>query len=135
IVAVLRRRFPDIAGPHRQDICYATTNRQEAIKAIAKRCDLILVIGSPNSSNSLRLVEVARAAGCPRAALVQRAAELDWSLLDGVGTVGLTAGASAPEMLVTETLAALGDAYALEMEEVEVTRESVRFNVPRALSA
>jgi 4-hydroxy-3-methylbut-2-enyl diphosphate reductase len=135
IVAVLRRRFPDIAGPHRQDICYATTNRQEAIKAIAARCDLILVIGSPNSSNSLRLVEVARAAGCARAVLVQRAAELDWSLLDGVGTVGLTAGASAPESLVRETLDALGDAYDLDMEEVVVTRESVRFNVPHALSA
>ena len=135
IVTVLRRRFPEIAGPHRQDICYATTNRQEAVKAIAARCDLILVIGAPNSSNSLRLVEVARSAGCPRAALVQRAAELDWSLLDGVRTIGLTAGASAPENLVRETLAALRDAYDLKYEEVEVTRESVRFNVPRALTA
>ncbi|MEX2649400.1 MAG: 4-hydroxy-3-methylbut-2-enyl diphosphate reductase [Alphaproteobacteria bacterium] len=135
IVAVLRRRFPTMAGPHKQDICYATTNRQEAVKAIAERCDLILVIGAPNSSNSLRLVEVARSAGCPRAALVQRARELDWSLLDGVATVGLTAGASAPEALVVETLGALGTAFEVTVEEIEVTRESVRFNVPRALSA
>ena len=135
IVGVLRRRFPTMAGPHKQDICYATTNRQEAVKAIAGRCDLILVIGAPNSSNSVRLVEVAKAAGCARAALVQRAAELDWSLLDGVATVGLTAGASAPESLVVETLGALGRAFALTVEEVEVTREDVRFNVPRALTA
>ena len=135
IVGVLRRRFPRMAGPHKQDICYATTNRQEAVKAIAERCDLILVIGAPNSSNSVRLVEVARSAGCPRAALLQRAADLDWSLLDGVGTVGLTAGASAPESLVVETLSALGQAFHVVVEEIEVTRESVRFNVPRALSA
>jgi 4-hydroxy-3-methylbut-2-enyl diphosphate reductase len=135
IVAVLRRRFPAIAGPHKQDICYATTNRQEAVKAIADRCDLILVIGAPNSSNSLRLVEVARSAGCPRAALVQRARDLDWSLLNGVKTVGVTAGASAPEALVVETLGALGEAYEVTVEEIEVKRESVRFNVPRALSA
>jgi 4-hydroxy-3-methylbut-2-enyl diphosphate reductase len=96
---------------------------------------LILVIGAPNSSNSLRLVEVARSAGCPRAALLQRAGDLDWALLDGVGTVGLTAGASAPEALVVETLSALGQAFHVVVEEIEVTRESVRFNVPRALSA
>jgi len=135
IVGVLRRRFPRLAGPHKKDICYATTNRQEAVKVIAERCDLILVIGAPNSSNSVRLVEVARSAGCPRTALLQRAADLDWSLLDGVGTVGLTAGASAPEYLVVETLSALGQAFHVVVEEIEVTRESVRFNVPRALSA
>ncbi|MSP82710.1 MAG: 4-hydroxy-3-methylbut-2-enyl diphosphate reductase [Alphaproteobacteria bacterium] len=133
IVDVLRRRFPRIAGPHRQDICYATTNRQEAIKAIAGRCDLILVIGSPNSSNSLRLVEVARTAGCPRSALVQRARDIDWSLFDGVERVGLTAGASAPETLVEEALGALAGAYELTVEEVVVRREDVRFNVPREL--
>jgi 4-hydroxy-3-methylbut-2-enyl diphosphate reductase len=133
IVAVLRRRFPRIAGPHRQDICYATTNRQEAVKAIARRCDLILVIGAPNSSNSLRLVEVARSAGCPRSALVQRARDIDWSVFDGVQCVGLTAGASAPETLVEEALGALAEAFDLTLEEVVVRREDVRFNVPRVL--
>jgi 4-hydroxy-3-methylbut-2-enyl diphosphate reductase len=133
IVAVLRRRFPGIAGPHRQDICYATTNRQEAVKAIARRCDLILVIGAPNSSNSLRLVEVARSAGCPRSALVQRARDIDWSVFDGVQCVGLTAGASAPETLVEEALGALAEAFDLTLEEVVVRREDVRFNVPRVL--
>jgi len=135
IVAVLRRRFPAIAGPHRKDICYATTNRQDAVKAIARNCDFILVIGAPNSSNSLRLVEVARSAGCPDSALVQRARDLDWSKLEGVGRLGITAGASAPESLVSEVLHALGERYTLVIEETEVTRENVRFNVPRALSA
>ena len=100
IVDVLRRRFPAIAGPHREDICYATTNRQEAIKRIAGGADLVLVIGAPNSSNSVRLVEVALRAGAKRAVLIQRAGEIDWSAFAGVQTVGLSAGASAPEVLV-----------------------------------
>jgi 4-hydroxy-3-methylbut-2-enyl diphosphate reductase len=96
IVAALQRRFPSIEGPRKDDICYATTNRQQAVKAIAARCDAVLVIGAPNSSNSLRLVEVARRAGCPRALLVQRAAEIDWAALADARTVGISAGASRP---------------------------------------
>ena len=134
IVACLRRRFPAMRGPHRQDICYATTNRQQAVKAIAPRCDLLLVIGAANSSNSLRLVEVARAAGAKRAALIARAGELGAMALDGVATLGITAGASAPEALVEETMAALARRRALEVEEVALRHEDVRFKLPRALA-
>ena len=134
IVAVLRRRFPAIRGPHRQDICYATTNRQEAVKAIAPRCDLLLVIGAANSSNSLRLVEVARAAGAGRAALVARAGELEAMALDGVATLGITAGASAPESLVEEMIEALARRRDLAIEEAVLRREEVRFKLPRALA-
>ena len=134
IVACLRRRFPAIRGPHRQDICYATTNRQQAVKAIAPRCDLLLVIGAANSSNSLRLVEVARAAGATRAALIARAGELGAIALDDVATLGITAGASAPEALVEETMAALARLRALEVEEVVLRHEDVRFKLPRALA-
>jgi len=134
IVAVLKRRFPAIHGPHKQDICYATTNRQQAVKAIAPRCDMVLVIGAPNSSNSLRLVEVARASGAPRAALIRRAENLDAIELDGVVTVGITAGASAPEVLVEEVIAALARRFALAIEEVELAREDVSFKLPRALA-
>jgi len=133
IVAVLRRRFPKIAGPHRQDICYATTNRQDAVKAIASRCDMVLVIGAPNSSNSLRLVEVARAAGAARSQLIQRGADLDALDLAGVATLGITAGASAPEVLVEEVLDHLRRHHRLVIEETEVTRENVNFKLPRAL--
>src|SRR5215472_13201033 len=104
IVAVLKRRFPEIVGPHKEDICYATTNRQDAVKRVAPVVDAMIVVGSPNSSNSQRLKEVAERSGCPRAVLVQRAAELNWSYLDGVHTIGVTAGASAPEVLVEEIL-------------------------------
>jgi 4-hydroxy-3-methylbut-2-en-1-yl diphosphate reductase len=135
IVAVLRRRFPQIAGPHREDICYATTNRQDAIKAIAPRANLVLVIGAPNSSNSVRLVEVALKAGARDAMLIQRASDIDWSRLDGVTTLGLSAGASAPELLVDEVIAALRTRFDVAIEETTVTREDVAFNVPRALAS
>ena len=135
IVAALRRRFPSIQGPKRDDICYATTNRQQAVKAIAGRCEALLVLGAPNSSNSMRLVEVAKAAGCNDAFLVRRAAEIDWNRLKGVGCLGITAGASAPEILVEEVVAACRDRFAVEVEEVTVTRENVEFRLPRALSA
>ncbi len=134
IVEVLRRRFPDIHGPHRQDICYATTNRQEAVKAIAERCDLMLVIGAENSSNSVRLVEVAEAAGATNAVLIARASELSGVDFTGVASVGVTAGASAPEILVEEVIEALRENHELTLEEVEVTREDVHFKLPRALT-
>jgi 4-hydroxy-3-methylbut-2-enyl diphosphate reductase len=135
IVAVLRRRFPNIEGPRKDDICYATSNRQKAVKAIAQRCDALLVLGAPNSSNSMRLVEVALAAGCPDAFLVRRAAEIDWSRLAGVAQLGITAGASAPEILVEEVLAAAKERFAVTLEEIVVTRETVEFKLPKALSA
>jgi 4-hydroxy-3-methylbut-2-en-1-yl diphosphate reductase len=134
IVAVLRERFPAIAGPHREDICYATTNRQDAIKSIAPRADIVFVIGAPNSSNSMRLVEVAQRAGVKRAALIQRADEIDWKMLDGMKTAALSAGASAPEVLVDEVIAAFRDRYDLSVEEITVSREDVVFNLPRALA-
>jgi 4-hydroxy-3-methylbut-2-enyl diphosphate reductase len=134
IVDVLRQRFPAIKGPKREDICYATTNRQAAVKAIAPEADLVLVIGSPNSSNSQRLREVAERAGAPRAVLVPRAADLDWSVLAGVATLGVTAGASAPEVLVEELLERLRERYALDIEEKRVTEEDVVFKLPAPLS-
>ncbi len=133
IVAALRRRFPEIEGPKREDICYATTNRQAAVKAIAPNCDLVLVIGSPNSSNSQRLREVAERAGARRAILLPKAEHLDWSALDGVRTLGVTAGASAPESLVQELLVSLGRRYVLEIEERQVTQEDVVFKLPAPL--
>ena len=133
IVATLRRRFPEIEGPKREDICYATTNRQAAVKAIAPNCDLVLVIGSPNSSNSQRLREVAERAGARRAILLPKAAGLDWSALDGVETLGVTAGASAPESLVQELLVSLASRYVLEIEERQVTQEDVVFKLPAPL--
>ena len=134
IVEILRTRFPDIEGPKREDICYATTNRQAAVKAVARDCDLVIVIGSPNSSNSQRLREVAERAGATRAILVPRARELDWSAMDGVRTLGLTAGASAPELLVQEMLALLSERYELGIEERRVTEEDVIFKLPAPLS-
>ncbi|MDR5653118.1 4-hydroxy-3-methylbut-2-enyl diphosphate reductase [Ruixingdingia sedimenti] len=133
IVAALRARFPAIMGPGKEDICYATTNRQEAVKAIAPRIDALLVIGAPNSSNSRRLVEVGRAAGCGYAQLVQRAADIDWRALDGARAVGLTAGASAPEVLVNEVIDAFAARYDLTRELVETAVERVEFKVPRLL--
>jgi len=133
IVDVLRRRFPSIAAPHKEDICYATTNRQAAVKAIAPRVERLLVVGAPNSSNSLRLVEVAEKSGCPKAMLVQRAADISWPLFDNVTTIGLTAGASAPEILVDEIVAAFRDRYEVTVEDVVTTREAIAFNVPREL--
>ena len=133
IVDILRTRFPHIEGPKREDICYATTNRQEAVKAIAPGCDLVIVIGSPNSSNSQRLREVAERSGAPRALLVPKLADLDWSALEGVRTLGITAGASAPEALVQEMVTALAGTYALEIEERTVRKEDVIFKLPAPL--
>lgn len=135
IVAILQKRFPEIQAPKQEDICYATTNRQKAVKAIARRCDFLMVIGAPNSSNSNRLVEVAMANGCERAQLVQRASEIDWEALEGVKVLGLTAGASAPESLVEEVLEACRARYEVSVEEVVVTREDIEFKLPRVLVA
>ncbi|MEG8220433.1 4-hydroxy-3-methylbut-2-enyl diphosphate reductase [Sphingomonas sp. HH69] len=134
IVAALQRRFPDIAAPKGEDICYATSNRQTSVKAIAPRCDALYVIGAPNSSNSLRLVEVAEREGT-RARLIQRADEIDFDWLDGVTTLGLTAGASAPEILVREVVNGLAARYDVTEEIVETARESIAFKLPRGLEA
>ena len=133
IVAALEARFPGIVGPAKEDICYATTNRQAAVKAIAARIDALLVIGAPNSSNSRRLVEVGRAAGCGYAQLVQRAEDIDWRALEGARAVGVTAGASAPELLVNEVIDAFRDRFDLDLEIVETAREDIEFKVPRVL--
>ena len=135
IIAVLGRRFPQIHGPRREDICYATTNRQLAVKSIAPECDAMLIVGAPNSSNSVRLVEVAKSAGCGKAWLVQRAADIDWSWFAGVRRLGITAGASAPEVLVQEVIAACRERFAVTIEELAVIEESVHFRLPRALTA
>jgi 4-hydroxy-3-methylbut-2-enyl diphosphate reductase len=135
IVAALTARFPKIIGPHKKDICYATTNRQEAVKAMAPRIDALLVVGAPNSSNSRRLVEVGSAAGCPYAMLVQTAADIDWRAIEGVKSVGLTAGASAPEVLVDQVIAAFRERYDVTAEHVVTAQEHVSFKVPRVLRA
>ncbi|MCA0849096.1 4-hydroxy-3-methylbut-2-enyl diphosphate reductase [Salipiger thiooxidans] len=133
IVAALRARFPAIVGPHKEDICYATTNRQEAVKAIASDCDALLVVGAPNSSNSKRLVEVARKAGCSYSQLVQRATDIDWRALEGIRTVGVTAGASAPEVLIDEVIDAFRARFDVTVQMVETAQENVEFKVPRVL--
>jgi len=133
VVTALQRRFPNIVGPHKEDICYATTNRQEAVKAIAPLCDALLVVGAPNSSNSKRLVEVASRAGCSYAQLVQRAKDIDWRALDGINTIGITAGASAPDVLIQEVIDAFSDHYSVSIETVETATENVSFKVPRVL--
>ncbi len=133
IVRALQSRFPAIVGPHKEDICYATTNRQEAVKAVAPRIDALLVIGAPNSSNSKRLVEVGRTAGCDYAQLVQRADDIDWRALEGISSLGLTAGASAPEVLVNEVVDAFRDRFDVTVETVETAVENVEFKVPRVL--
>jgi 4-hydroxy-3-methylbut-2-enyl diphosphate reductase len=135
LVAALRRRFPNIAGPHKDDICYATTNRQEAIKSIAPQADVVLVIGSPNSSNSMRLVEVARKAGAKTARLIETADAIDWESIADARTVGLSAGASAPEVLINDVITAFRSRYDVTVEEAVVTREEVEFKLPRALAA
>ncbi len=135
IVTALRRRFPAIQGPKREDICYATANRQAAVKAIVPRCDALVVIGAPNSSNSMRLVEVAASHGCARSRLVQRAADMDWAWLEGVQRLGITAGASAPETLVDEMVAACRERYDVTVEEVRTIEENVVFKLPRSLVA
>lgn len=133
IVAALRERFPAIAEPRKEDICYATTNRQAAVKAIAASCERLVVVGAPNSSNSMRLVEVAEKAGCPSACLVQRAGDIDWSRFDGVRRVGITAGASAPEALVEEVVEAFRRRFEVAVETVVTAQERIAFNVPREL--
>lgn len=133
IIKALRQRFPNIHGPRKEDICYATTNRQLAVKAIARRCDALLVVGAPNSSNSRRLVEVARQEGCERALLVQRASLIDWSRLSDVRCLGLTAGASAPERLVEEVIEHCRERFEVSIEHVRVTTEDVKFKLPREL--
>ena len=133
IVAALKDRFPKILGPHKEDICYATTNRQEAVKAMAPKCDAILVVGAPNSSNSKRLVEVGARAGCNYAQLVQRAADIDWRSLEGIKSIGITAGASAPEVLINEVIDAFRSRFDVTEELVETAVENVEFKVPRVL--
>ena len=133
IVAVLKARFPAIAGPSKDDICYATTNRQEAVKCVAPNVDAMIVVGSPKSSNSQRLTEVARRAGCPHAALVQRAADIDWNDFGAIGRLGITAGASAPEILVEEIIGAFAQRYAVSVETVSAAKEDMFFPLPRAL--
>ena len=133
IVAALNTRFPAIIGPHKEDICYATTNRQEAVKAMAPKCDAMLVVGAHNSSNSKRLVEVGTRAGCPYAQLVQRATDIDWRALEGIKTMGITAGASAPEVLINEVIDAVRDHYDVTTQIVETAVENVEFKVPRVL--
>jgi 4-hydroxy-3-methylbut-2-enyl diphosphate reductase len=133
VIAVLRRRFPLIRGPVKEDICYATTNRQEAVKSIAEQIDMLLVVGAPNSSNSKRLVEVGVKNGCPRALLVQRASELNWDEMQGLRSIGLTAGASAPEVLVNEIIDAFRAHYDVTVEKVTLREENVSFKLPREL--
>ncbi|MEP3020173.1 MAG: 4-hydroxy-3-methylbut-2-enyl diphosphate reductase, partial [Tateyamaria sp.] len=133
IVLALNARFPSIVGPHKEDICYATTNRQEAVKAMAPKCDAMLVVGAPNSSNSRRLVEVGARAGCRYSQLVQRAADIDWRSLEGITSVGITAGASAPEVLINEVIDAFGARFDMSIEMVETAIENVEFKVPRVL--
>ncbi len=133
MVAALTARFPAIVGPHKEDICYATTNRQAAVKAMAPDCDALLVIGAPNSSNSRRLVEVGARAGCGYAQLVQRAAEIDWRAIEGIASVGITAGASAPEVLVQEVVDAFRARYDVTVRPVVTAEETVEFKVPRIL--
>jgi 4-hydroxy-3-methylbut-2-enyl diphosphate reductase len=133
IVAVLKDRFPNIVGPHKEDICYATTNRQAAVKAIAPRIACLLVVGSPQSSNSLRLVEVATRAGCPQAMLIERAKDIPWQAIWDIDAVGITAGASAPEALVDEVIDAFKERFDVKLEVVTTATESLAFNVPREL--
>ncbi len=133
IVATLTRRFPEIVGPHKEDICYATTNRQEAVKAVAPRVDAMIVVGAQNSSNSQRLVEVAQRSGCKRTALVQSAAEIDWNVFGEVATLGVTAGASAPEVLVEEIIGAFAERRPVNVEMISTAEESTVFNLPREL--
>jgi len=133
IVAALQSRFPTINGPHKEDICYATTNRQEAIKSVAPEVDAMIVVGSSNSSNSLRLVEVALRAGCKIAMLVDRAAEIDWSRLEGITSLGVSAGASAPEKLVDEVIEAFAQRYDIKVQARVTAVENIAFNIPREL--
>ena len=133
VVTALQKRFPEIVGPHKEDICYATTNRQSAVKEVAPNVEALLVVGAPNSSNSKRLVEVASKAGCPYAQLIQRASEIDWRALEGVKAIGITAGASAPDVLITEVIDAFKARFDTTIKTVETAQENVNFKVPRIL--
>ena len=133
VVEALKVRFPTIVGPHKEDICYATSNRQAAVKEIAPDVDALLVIGAPNSSNSQRLVEVAKKAGCKNSQLVQRATEINWDKLMDIKSIGITAGASAPEILINEVLEALKERFEVKTNFVETATENVNFKVPRIL--
>ena len=133
IVTILKARFPAMEAPHKEDICYATTNRQEAVKKVAPQVDAMVVVGAPNSSNSQRLREAAERAGCPVAVLVQRASEIDWSRFSSISSLGVTAGASAPEVLVEEILDAFAIRFSLNVETVTAAEEDVFFPLPRAL--
>jgi len=135
IIEILQRRFPSIEAPRKEDICYATTNRQAAVKSLADECEAMIVLGAPNSSNSNRLAEVALTIGCPKSALIQRVAEMEDGWLDGVSTLGVTAGASAPEILVQELIDTLSEEFAVTVEERNIIDENVTFSLPRALSA
>jgi 4-hydroxy-3-methylbut-2-en-1-yl diphosphate reductase len=132
-IEVLKQRFPDIRAPKMEDICYATTNRQQAVKTIAENCDAIMIIGAPNSSNSQRLVETAKRYGCSKAILVQRADEIDWTWMENVERLGLSAGASAPEILVEEIIGACKKHFEVIVEEVTVAEENIEFKLPREL--
>ena len=134
IIEALENQFPKLIGPAKQDICYATTNRQQAVKIISEGCDAVLVIGAPNSSNSKRLVEVAAMNGCLDSKLIQRASDIDWTWLATKKVVGITAGASAPEVLVEEVLEACAEKFNLAIEEVAITREDVIFKLPKQLT-
>jgi 4-hydroxy-3-methylbut-2-enyl diphosphate reductase len=133
VVEALQARFPEIQGPHKEDICYATTNRQESVKAMAAKTNAMLVVGAPNSSNSKRLVEVGAKAGCSYSQLVQRATDIDWRALEGIESIGITAGASAPDVLITEVIDAFKAKYDVTVEVVETAKENVEFKVPRVV--
>jgi 4-hydroxy-3-methylbut-2-enyl diphosphate reductase len=133
VVEALQTRVPAIQGPHKEDICYATTNRQESVKAMAAKTNAMLVVGAPNSSNSRRLVEVGAKAGCSYSQLVQRASDIDWRALEGIESIGITAGASAPDVLITEVIDAFKAKYDVTVEVVETAKENVEFKVPRVL--
>ena len=133
IVKKLKERFPKIIGPHKEDICYATTNRQEAVKAVSPKVDALVVIGAPNSSNSKRLVEVGKSSGCKYSQMVQRASDIDWRALEGVKSIGITAGASAPEILINEVILTISDRFNVTQKIVETAVENVEFKVPRVL--
>ncbi|MBT4777671.1 MAG: 4-hydroxy-3-methylbut-2-enyl diphosphate reductase [Rhodobacteraceae bacterium] len=133
IITALKKRFPNIIGPHKEDICYATTNRQTAVKVMSTKTKTMLVIGAPNSSNSNRLVEVGLKAGCSYACLIQRATEIDWVALKDISSIGLTAGASAPDELINEVIAAFKDRYETTVELVETAIENIEFKVPKIL--
>ncbi len=133
IVKILKERFPQIHEPHKEDICYATTNRQQAVKSISDQCDAMIVVGAPNSSNSKRLVEVAERAGCKKSFLIQRAADINWAEFEGISTLGITAGASAPEVLVEEIIAAFEEYFDIDVETVTTAEESVKFKLPLEL--